>query len=82
MVPTGFRLLKDPKVEEEVVLEDTPPGRDSHADPDILELDERVGAAPIAADSALARRSSLTAMPRCAQSYAQTLTQGLGIAIL
>ena len=41
------QLLKDPKVEEEVVPEDTPPGRDGRADPDPLELDEGVGAAPI-----------------------------------
>ena len=37
------QLLKDPRVEEEVVPEDTPPGRDGRADPDPLEC---VGAAP------------------------------------
>ena len=41
------QLLKDPKVEEEVVPEDTPPGRDGRADPDPLELDEGVGVAPV-----------------------------------
>ena len=41
------QLLKDPKVEGEVVPEDTPPGRDGRADPEPLEVDEGVGAAPI-----------------------------------
>ena len=41
------QLCKDPKVEEEVVPEDTPPRRDGRADPDPLELDEGVGAALI-----------------------------------
>ena len=41
------QLRKDPKVEEDVVPEDTPPGTDGRADPDPLELDEGVGAVSI-----------------------------------